>query len=154
MRLVSGAESGAFGDPIPKPQNVVRSPLHVREREASRREDIRVHVEECRVPTRPSATGARSPRGHMTGTHSRPTPDPEHVKGVLPEVPRCEARLYRGEWLALPWYAHPDGEAVRGLNRMWGEGDRLARVRNCFYTPDVLAEVCGELVPSRTRVST
>jgi hypothetical protein len=51
----------------------------------------------------------------------------------------------------LVWYAHPEGETVRGLNGMWVEGDRLARVRNCFYTPDVLAEVCGELnVPFRS----
>jgi len=80
--------------------------------------------------------------------------DPEPVKGLLPEVPRCEARLYRGEWLAVLWYAHADGEAVRALNRMSVEGDRLARVRNYFYTPDVLAEVCGELnVPFRSNGS-
>ncbi len=77
--------------------------------------------------------------------------DPEHVVGILPEVPRCEARLYRGEWLTLLWYAHADGEAVRAVTRISAEGDRLARVRNYFYTPDVLAEVCAELnVPFRS----
>jgi RNA polymerase sigma-70 factor (ECF subfamily) len=77
--------------------------------------------------------------------------DPEHVVGIRPEVPRCEARTYRGEWLLVLWYAHADGEAVRALNRVTVEGDRLARVRNYFYTPDVLAEVCRELnVPFRS----
>jgi RNA polymerase sigma-70 factor (ECF subfamily) len=28
---------------------------------------------------------------------------------------------------------------------MTAEGDRLARVRNYFFTPDVIAEVCREL---------
>jgi RNA polymerase sigma-70 factor (ECF subfamily) len=43
------------------------------------------------------------------------------------------------------WYAHADGEAVRALTRVETSGDRLSRVRNHFYTPDVIAEVCGEL---------
>jgi RNA polymerase sigma-70 factor, ECF subfamily len=77
--------------------------------------------------------------------------DPELVKNVLPEVPRCEAALHRGEWLVVHWYAHTDGEAVRAITRVVAEGERLARIRNYFYTPDVLAEVCGELgVPFRS----
>jgi RNA polymerase sigma-70 factor, ECF subfamily len=40
---------------------------------------------------------------------------------------------------------------VRALTRAVVAGDRLARVRNYFYTRDVLAEVCGELgVPFRS----
>ena len=43
-----------------------------------------------------------------------------------------------------------DGEAVRAVIRVEPDGDRLARVRNYFFTPDVIAEVCGELgVPCR-----
>lgn len=76
--------------------------------------------------------------------------DPEAVKNVLPERPRCEARCHRGEWLLLHWYAHTDGEAVRALTRVEPAGDKLARVRNYFYTPDVITEICAELgVPCR-----
>jgi RNA polymerase sigma-70 factor (ECF subfamily) len=50
----------------------------------------------------------------------------------------------------VPRYSHEDGEAVRGLTRVETAGDRLTRLRNYFYTPDVLAEVCRELdVPVR-----
>jgi len=51
----------------------------------------------------------------------------------------------------LPWYAHTDGEAVRAITRVEGADEKLTRVRNYFYTPDVLAEVCAELqVPFRS----
>ena len=60
-------------------------------------------------------------------------------------------RIHRGEALLLLWYAHADGEAVRGVNRVETDGDRLSRVRNYFFTPDFLADLCGELgVPFRT----
>ncbi len=37
------------------------------------------------------------------------------------------------------------------LTRVEADGDRLTRVRNYFYTPDVLAEICAELqVPFRS----
>ena len=59
--------------------------------------------------------------------------------------------LHRGEWLLVHWYAHSDGEAVRAISRVETDGDRLTRVRNYFYTPDVLAEICDELqVPFRS----
>jgi RNA polymerase sigma-70 factor (ECF subfamily) len=39
---------------------------------------------------------------------------------------------------------------VRALTRLTTDGDRVARLRNYFYTPDVIAEVCRELgVPFR-----
>ena|SRR5438093_78224 len=63
----------------------------------------------------------------------------------VPQVPRVEPRLHRGEWLLVHWYAHGDGEAVRAITRVEADGDRLTRVRNYFYTPDVLAEICAEL---------
>lgn len=70
--------------------------------------------------------------------------------GVLPAAPRVEAREHRGEWLLLHWYQHQDGELVRALTRIEADGDRLARLRNYFFTSDLIAEVCSELgVPFR-----
>ena len=77
--------------------------------------------------------------------------DPTFFRNVLPQVPRVEPRLHRGEWLLVHWYAHGDGDAVRAISRVEADGDRLTRVRNYFYTPDVLAEICAELqVPFRS----
>jgi RNA polymerase sigma-70 factor, ECF subfamily len=77
--------------------------------------------------------------------------DPSYFPNVLPQVPRVETRLHRGEWLLVHWYAHTDGDAVRAITRIEADGDRLTRVRNYFYTPDVLAEICAELgVPFRS----
>jgi RNA polymerase sigma-70 factor (ECF subfamily) len=65
--------------------------------------------------------------------------------GVLATAPRTQIRNYRGDPIVLFWYQHASGEAVRAVARMTPEGDRLARVRNYFFTPDVIAEVCREL---------
>jgi RNA polymerase sigma-70 factor (ECF subfamily) len=76
--------------------------------------------------------------------------DPEYKQGALPAVPRPELRFHRGEWLVLLWYAHEDGEAVRGFARIEVAADKISAIRNYFYTPDVIEEVCRELgVPSR-----
>jgi RNA polymerase sigma-70 factor (ECF subfamily) len=76
--------------------------------------------------------------------------DPRFVQGALPKSPRCELRAHRGELLLLLWYAHSDGEAVRAINRVETAGDRIARIRNYFYAPEFIAEVCTELnVPFR-----
>lgn len=66
-------------------------------------------------------------------------------QGVLPDPPRVEVRAHRGEPILLFWYAHEQGEAVRAVARVETDGDRLARLRNYFFTPDVIAEVCQEL---------
>ena len=71
--------------------------------------------------------------------------DPSHFPNLLPQLPRVEARLHRGEWLLVHWYAHQDGDAVRALTRAEAANEKLSRVRNYFYTPDVLAEICAEL---------
>jgi RNA polymerase sigma-70 factor, ECF subfamily len=71
--------------------------------------------------------------------------DPRFKQGALPSSPRAEVRAHRGESLVLLWYAHADGEAVRGLVRVETDGDRLSRVQNYFYTPDFIADVCREL---------
>ena len=67
------------------------------------------------------------------------------VCGALPTPPRAEVRVYRGEAIALLWYAHQDGEHVRAINRVVAEGDRIANLHNYFFTPDLIAEVCAEL---------
>ncbi|MGN6107095.1 MAG: RNA polymerase sigma factor [Kofleriaceae bacterium] len=73
------------------------------------------------------------------------------VQGALPTPPRRELRVHRGEPIVLAWYAHADGEYVRAIDRVELDGDRIARLRNYFFTPDVLAEVCAELgVPFRS----
>jgi RNA polymerase sigma-70 factor (ECF subfamily) len=76
--------------------------------------------------------------------------DPAYMRGVLPESPRAEVRLYRGEPVMLLWYRHQDGEAVRAINRVDTDGDRVAGIQNYFFNPDFLADVCTELgVPFR-----
>lgn len=76
---------------------------------------------------------------------------PRFVQEALPAPPRRELRVHRGEPIVLAWYAHADGEYVRAIDRVEVDGDRIARVRNYFFTPDVLAEVCAELgVPFRS----
>jgi len=79
--------------------------------------------------------------------------DPRFAQGVLPVPPRLELRAHRGEHLLLSWYAHRDGEFVRGVSRveLSAEGDRIARLRNYYYTPEVIAELCDELgLPHRS----
>jgi len=74
-----------------------------------------------------------------------------YVQGARATPPRREIRVHRGEPIVLAWYAHADGEYVRAIDRVELDGDRIARIRNYFFTPDVLAEVCAELaVPFRS----
>lgn len=67
------------------------------------------------------------------------------IQGVLPTAPRVELVAHRGAWVFVHWYAHDDGEAVRAITRVELEGDRVAHLRNYFFNPDFIAEVCGEL---------
>lgn len=73
--------------------------------------------------------------------------DPRFAQGVLPEPARLELRSHRGEHLLLSWYAHRDGDFVRAVSlvELSPDGDRIARLRNYYYTPEVIAELCGEL---------
>ncbi len=80
--------------------------------------------------------------------------DPRYRHGARATLPRAEVRVHRGEALLLSWFDHDDGEAVRAVTRIeTDETDAtglVSRLRNYFYTPDFLAEVCGELgVPFR-----
>ena len=109
-------------------------------------EVVRVHTEYG-----PEAARRGVFQGMLFGTRRLADParldglDPAFFRNVLPQVPRIELRLHRGEWLLVHWYAHSDGDAVRAITRVEADGDRLTRVRNYFYTPDVLGEICAEL---------
>ncbi len=69
----------------------------------------------------------------------------ELLAGYMGTSPRCEVRAYRGSWLLLFWYEHEQGPLVRTVMTVDTDQDRIAHVRNYFFTPDVLAEVCSEL---------
>jgi RNA polymerase sigma-70 factor (ECF subfamily) len=73
------------------------------------------------------------------------------VQGALPTPPRRELRTHRGEPIVFAWYAHADGDYVRAIDRVEFDGGHVRRLRNYFFTPDVLAEVCAEIgVPFRS----
>jgi RNA polymerase sigma-70 factor (ECF subfamily) len=73
--------------------------------------------------------------------------DGRFAQGVLPVPARLELRHHRGEHLLLSWYAHRDGEFVRAVTRveLSADGNRIARIRNYFYTPELITELCSEL---------
>jgi RNA polymerase sigma-70 factor (ECF subfamily) len=71
--------------------------------------------------------------------------EPRFVQGALPSAPRAELVAHRGAWVLVHWYAHEDGDAVRAITRLDVDGDGVARLQNYFYSPDFIAEVCGEL---------
>ncbi len=73
--------------------------------------------------------------------------DPRFSQGALPVPARLELRHHRGELLLLSWYEHRDGEFVRAVTRveLSEDAQQIARLRNYFYTPEIIAEVCGEL---------
>ena len=73
------------------------------------------------------------------------------VAGVQPTPPRLELAFCTGEPLLLSWYSHADGEAVRAITRLEVSDGRISRLRNYFFTPDFIEEVCRELgVPFRS----
>jgi RNA polymerase sigma-70 factor (ECF subfamily) len=75
----------------------------------------------------------------------------EWLEGYLGGGPRCEVAAYRGTPILLFWYEHENGARVRTVMTVVADGDAIAEVRNYFFTPDVIAEVCAELgVPFRT----
>ena len=77
--------------------------------------------------------------------------EPRFRQGVLPDLPRAELREHHGELVLLSWYKHTDGEAVRAITKLDSDGQGVSRLRNYFYTPDVIADVCTALgVPFRT----
>jgi RNA polymerase sigma-70 factor (ECF subfamily) len=69
----------------------------------------------------------------------------ELLAGYLGGPPRCEARAYRDSTVLLVWYDHEDGPRVRCVMTVATAGDRIANLRNYFFTPEVIAEICTEL---------
>ncbi|WP_438015123.1 RNA polymerase sigma factor [Sorangium sp. So ce315] len=77
--------------------------------------------------------------------------DARHLVGYLGGAPRCEVREHRGEPVLLFWFDHDTGPAVRTVWTIETDGAQITHIRNYFFTPDVIAEVCRELgVPFRT----
>jgi RNA polymerase sigma-70 factor, ECF subfamily len=75
---------------------------------------------------------------------------PELLVGYRGGSPRCEVRAYRDGWVLLFWFEHEGGEMVRAVWNVDAEGDAITHIRNYFFSPDVIAEVCEELgVPYR-----
>lgn len=70
---------------------------------------------------------------------------PEWREGVHEASARFEIRAHRGEQLIVAFWNHDDGEAVRAFSRVDCEGDRIARMRTYFHTPEAIAELCREL---------
>jgi RNA polymerase sigma-70 factor (ECF subfamily) len=72
------------------------------------------------------------------------------IQGVRPDPPRVELVAHRGRWILVHHYTHADGEAVRAVTLLTPDGDRIAHLRNYFFSPDFIADVAGELgLPAR-----
>ncbi|NUP10951.1 MAG: RNA polymerase sigma factor [Polyangiaceae bacterium] len=69
----------------------------------------------------------------------------KYLEGYEGGAPRTEIRIHRGEPVLLFWYRHTDGDVVRAVARLDVQGDHITRLRNYFFTPDVIAEVAREL---------
>jgi RNA polymerase sigma-70 factor, ECF subfamily len=67
------------------------------------------------------------------------------VAGVQATPARLELLVCRGEPLLVSWYAHEDGEAVRAITRVALSEGRIGLIRNYFFTPDCIEEICREL---------
>jgi RNA polymerase sigma-70 factor (ECF subfamily) len=77
--------------------------------------------------------------------------DRRYLTDYVVSPPRCEIRMHRDQPILVLWYDHVGGPAVRTVWTIETQDDRIAHVRNYFFTPDVIAEVCRELaVPFRS----
>jgi len=66
---------------------------------------------------------------------------------------RAELRLHRGEHILLLWFPHASGDKVRSVLRfdLGEDGTKVARLREYYFSPDMLVELCAELgVPCLT----
>lgn len=99
--------------------------------------------------------GARSPKDPHTGSFAGTmAPISLDERGGVPQallegyagsIPICEVRAFHDGWLLLFWYEHQRGPRVRTFMTVDVQGDRISRVRNYFFSPEVMAEVCSEL---------
>lgn len=114
-------------------------------------------VEIVGVVTEYGREGPKDPRtGSFAGSLTPISVDerggvpPEFLDGYLNGLATAEVHEYRNSPIVLFWYDHTDGRAVRGVMTFESEGDALRRVRNYFFSPEVIAEICTELgVPFR-----
>ncbi|HYJ09844.1 MAG TPA: RNA polymerase sigma factor [Polyangiaceae bacterium] len=89
--------------------------------------------------------------GSFAGTMSPLTIDerggiaPELLEGDRGAIPRCEVLPYHDRWLLVFWFEDVRGPVVRCLMLAEHEGDRIRHLRNYFFSPQVLDEVCSEL---------
>ena len=70
---------------------------------------------------------------------------PTFLRGYSGGTPRAELRIYHDEPVMLCWYDHEGGPRVRDAVRLEVSENRVVKIRYYFFSPDVLAEVCGEL---------
>jgi RNA polymerase sigma-70 factor, ECF subfamily len=70
---------------------------------------------------------------------------PNFLQGYSGGTPRAELRTYHDEPVMLCWYDHEGGLKVRDAVRLEVGESRVVKIRYYFFSPDVLAEVCGEL---------
>ena len=95
-------------------------------------------------PSRPSLFGTRrlADPARLGGL------DPAFFHNVLPQVPRVEPRLHRGEWLLVHWYAHSDGEAVRAPTLLI-VGDRdIVRVEHAVQMQHLISDARLAVFPA------
>lgn len=71
--------------------------------------------------------------------------DDRHLTDYLVSAPRCEVREHRDQQILLFWFDHTSGPAVRAVWTLETDDTRIARIRNYFFVPEVITEVCREL---------
>lgn len=80
---------------------------------------------------------------------------PLAAEDLTPEPLRLELVHHRGELLALVWYAHTTGPAVRAFYRFTLDpsSSLIATLREYYYAPEALTELATELaLPYRSRL--
>jgi RNA polymerase sigma-70 factor, ECF subfamily len=94
----------------------------------------------------------KDPRtGSLAGAMAAITTDerggvpPEHLVGYQGGLPSCEVRAHGEGWVLLFWYDHDQGPRVRALMTVDIADGAIARARSYFFSPEVIAEICGEL---------
>ena len=131
-----------------RPRRPHRAPARPRRGRGRRRDDaVRPRGRAAHCPLR-DALRRRAPGDRRTGTAGSMRAS---CKGSSRPRRALSSSRIAASTCILHWYAHHDGEAVRAITRVVPEGDRLASLRNYFFNPDFVAEVCDELgVPWRS----
>jgi RNA polymerase sigma-70 factor, ECF subfamily len=71
--------------------------------------------------------------------------EPALLEGDRGLPPRCEVATYRDRWILVFWFEDAEGPVVRALMTIEADSARIRRLRSYFFSPQVIAEVCGEL---------